>query len=637
MAPHPGIDTDSIKESARKNLLDLLEGVRGKKNLVIEQSLAGPVGIFVKFSTLQDYGVDRVFFLENNNLDASQKNVVFLASGEKASQCLAIAGQIKRLQQSSSVEHDFSIIWVPRRTLVSDRILEEAGVLGDVAVEVLPLHFVPLDQDVLSLAHDDPFGDLYLVGCLSSPQKDPTSIFLAAQALMPFQHKHGLFPRIIGKGDNAKRLMELLLRMRSEAAAEESTATSRLGMMPSSTIESLIIIDREVDMVTPLLTQLTYEGLIDEIFGIKNNQAEIETSIIGQAPGQQPKSQSGAPQQQSLKRKIQLDSSDKLYAQLRDANFAIVGPLLNKVARRLAGEYESRHGAKSTAELREFVNKLPGYQAEQQSLKVHTSLMEEALKHTQSETFSRVLEIQQNLVSGTDPTAQHDAIEELIVRDIPLTTILRLLCLESTISGGIRPKDLDAFKRLILHAYGPQHILTLYNLERMGLLIARTAANPFYIPVGVGGSGAASESKVTNYSALRKQLRLIVDEVNEQDPNDIAYVYSGYAPLSVRLVQTILQKQHLLSLTSRHGDLPPGSSSSSSSSSQGFAPFEQSLQNIRGATFNRQQKGESEAALKARQMLTTGGGGGGGGGDGREKTVVVMFLGGITFTEIAAL
>ncbi|KAL8990613.1 MAG: hypothetical protein Q9177_000763, partial [Variospora cf. flavescens] len=349
---------------------------------------------------------------------------------------------------------------------------------------------------------------------------------------MPFQHKHGLFPRIIGKGDNAKRLMELLLRMRSEAAAEESTATSRLGMMPSSTIESLIIIDREVDMVTPLLTQLTYEGLIDEIFGIKNNQAEIETSIIGQAPGQQPKSQSGAPQQQSLKRKIQLDSSDKLYAQLRDANFAIVGPLLNKVARRLAGEYESRHGAKSTAELREFVSKLPGYQAEQQSLKIHTSLMEEALKHTQSETFSRVLEIQQNLVSGTDPTAQHDAIEELIARDIPLTTILRLLCLESTISGGIRPKDLDAFKRLILHAYGPQHILTLYNLERMGLLIARTAANPFYIPVGVGGSGAASESKVTNYSALRKQLRLIIDEVNEQDPNDIAYVYSGYAPLS---------------------------------------------------------------------------------------------------------
>ena len=59
---------------------------------MIEQSLAGPIGLFVKFSTLQDYGVDKVFFLENDNLDASQKNVVFLASGEKANQCIAIAG-----------------------------------------------------------------------------------------------------------------------------------------------------------------------------------------------------------------------------------------------------------------------------------------------------------------------------------------------------------------------------------------------------------------------------------------------------------------------------------------------------------------------------------------------------------------
>ena len=66
--------------------------VRGKKNLVIEKSLAGPIGIFVKFSTLQDHGVDKVFFLENDNVDTSQKNVIFLARGEKANQPIAVAG-----------------------------------------------------------------------------------------------------------------------------------------------------------------------------------------------------------------------------------------------------------------------------------------------------------------------------------------------------------------------------------------------------------------------------------------------------------------------------------------------------------------------------------------------------------------
>lgn len=448
---------------------------------------------------------------------------------------------------------------------------------------------------------------------------------------MPIQKKYGLFPRIIGKGDNARRLMELLLRMRSEAAAEESTAASRLGMMPSATIDSLIIIDREVDMVTPLLTQLTYEGLIDEIFGIKNNQAEIETSIIGQAPGQQPKTQSGAPQQQSLKRKIQLDSSDKLYDQLRDANFAIVAPLLNKIARRLAGEYESRHTAKSTSELRDFVNKLPGYQAEQQSLKTHTNLTEKILEHTQAEIFNRVLEIQQNLVSGIDPTSQHEKMEELIARDVPLITILRLLCLESTISGGLRLKDLDSFKRQILHAYGYQHVLTLHNLEKMGLLTARTAANPFYIPVGgsSSNSGAGGESKITNYAALRKSMRLIIDEVNEQDPNDIAYVYSGYAPLSVRLIQAVVQKQHLLALTRGPAASATHPPPQNANSSHGWAPFEDVLNgSVRGATFVKTQKPDSEAAAKSRHMLT---------GSGREKVVLVMLLGGVTRTEVAAV
>lgn len=38
----------------------------------------------------------------------------------------------------------------------------------------------------------------------------------------------------------------------------------------SEKIDSLIVIDRRVDMISPLLTQLTYEGLVDELIGIKN-------------------------------------------------------------------------------------------------------------------------------------------------------------------------------------------------------------------------------------------------------------------------------------------------------------------------------------------------------------------------------
>lgn len=72
--------------------LNLVVQVRGKKNLVVSQDLAGPVGLFVKFSLLQEYGVDRVFLLENGNVDSSQRNVVFLVHAEKIRQVRAVAG-----------------------------------------------------------------------------------------------------------------------------------------------------------------------------------------------------------------------------------------------------------------------------------------------------------------------------------------------------------------------------------------------------------------------------------------------------------------------------------------------------------------------------------------------------------------
>ncbi|CAJ2500942.1 Uu.00g037950.m01.CDS01 [Anthostomella pinea] len=618
MAPHVGFDSEQIRDKARKDLLYLLEGVRGKKNLVIERSLAGPIGIIAKVSTLQDYGVDKFFLLENDNADTSQRNVVFVARGECARHAQSIAEQVKRLQRESQTGHEFHIFWVPRRTLVSDKLLEEAGVLGDVNIAELPVYFFPLERDVLSLELDDSFRDLFLF-------KDTTPAFLMAKALMGIQSKQGLFPRIIGKGDNAKRVSESLARMRQEVlAGEDASESAKTGLTPSNTIESVIIIDREVDFVTPLLTQLTYEGLIDEVWGIHNNQTDVDSTIVGapSQPASQGASNTPATSTTSRKRKIQLDSTDKLYDGLRDTNFAIVGTLLNKVARRLQNDYDSRHGTKTTAELKDFVKKLPGYQAEQQSLKIHTGLAEEIMKHTRTDQFSRLLEVQQNLAAGADPSSQFDSIEELIARDTPLPEILRLLCIYSCISGGIKSRDFDQFKRLVLQGYGYQHMLTLHNLEKLQLFLSKSSPMANMIPMP--GAGTAVGTK-TNYTYLRKQLRLIVDEVNEHDPNDIAYVYSGYAPLSIRLVQCILQKQYLLSVTRGNG--VGGAGTISGSGTQGWRGFDEAVKHARGPAIDELQKGEDKA-VKARALLS-------GGGD--KKTVFVVFVGGITFTEIAAL
>jgi hypothetical protein len=59
---------------------------------VLQKSLAGPLGLVVKFSTLQEHGVDRVFFLENDNTDSSQRNIFFLARADDNKNVTAVAG-----------------------------------------------------------------------------------------------------------------------------------------------------------------------------------------------------------------------------------------------------------------------------------------------------------------------------------------------------------------------------------------------------------------------------------------------------------------------------------------------------------------------------------------------------------------
>lgn len=214
------------------------------------------------------------------------------------------------------------------------------------------------------------------------------------------------------------------------------------------------------------------------------------------------------------------------------------------------------------------------------------------------------------MAAGSEPVAQHENIEELICRGASIEHVLRLLCIESCVGTGLRLKDLEFFKREILQAYGYHHILTLDALEKMLLLLPRTVIQ--------------TTNSRTSYSSLRKLLRLIVDEVNEHSPDDISYVYSGYAPLSIRLVQCVIQR-HYLQTTSKGGKVMPDTNSSLGS--PGWKGFEEVLRNVKGKTIDEVQRGEDKA-VRARMILN---------GQNEKKMTIVFFLGGCTYTEIAAL
>lgn len=66
---------------------------------------------------------------------------------------------------------------------------------------------------------------------------------------------------------HSQHVANMMLRMKREFAGSQNQ------ILP--VFDTLLLLDRNVDLLTPLATQLTYEGLIDEIYGISNGQNKL--------------------------------------------------------------------------------------------------------------------------------------------------------------------------------------------------------------------------------------------------------------------------------------------------------------------------------------------------------------------------
>ncbi|CAK5280414.1 unnamed protein product [Mycena citricolor] len=624
----PLLDVNVLKEIAQKSLVDALNAVNGAKTLVLDATLAGPLGLVTEVSLLkvrrhvyandtaqsglQHHGVDKMFWLEGGPLTSTTTNIVYLCR-PKIKHIKIIADQIKRHAKEGQ-QHTYTLLLVPRISTLATRILEEEGVLGDVHIASYNLQFIPIADDVISLENEMAFKEIWVDG-------DETAIYDSAQALVTLEKLYGLFPRIVAKGDHAARLSTLLGRpLPTDAAAPDLLQTQ------SEKIDSLIILDRRVDMITPLLTQLTYEGLTDELIGIKNSHVELPVSLLSPpAPGANvnpPAAPVSSLKKVEAKKKHHLSTStDPLFAELRDLNFSAIGRRLNKVARRLDEDYKGRHQAKTVAQLRDFVGKLGGLQSEHQSLRLHTGLSEIIVPMTRTDIFNKTLEIQQNLLASYEVSNQITAIEDLIAQGADMQTVLRLLCLASITAGGIKPKPLENLKREILQAYG-------YNF--LPLLLA-ISSHP--LAILLPNIPATPASDKYPFSAVRKSLRLLIDDTPEaldEVENDISFVYSGYAPISVRLVQCVAQKGGVLSnpAEKEKAGVEQTHIKAQAHPIAGWRGFEDIVATIPGETVDVVQSGTSTTPAPMASLLRP---------MHKPTTTLVFFLGGCTYTEIAAL
>eukprot|EP00913_Durusdinium_trenchii_P010744 g10079.t1 len=116
---------------------------------------------------------------------------------------------------------------------------------------------------------------------------------------------------------------------------------------------------------------------------------------------------------------------------------------------------------------------------------------------------------------STSSTSCLETVQAIMDDQKPFHEALRLLCLHSLVNNGIKKQQLDPLKTAFKQSYGFEHTLTLENMESAGLLRPQ-----------IGKSG---------WGSIKRQFNLFVED--DLADRDVSYAYSGYAPLSVRLVQ----------------------------------------------------------------------------------------------------
>ena len=331
-------NSDNVKEYTKLQLIKCLDQIQGRKGLVIDLELTSLLSIVAQFNMLKERGIDKVYTIDNKTMSG---NLIFIL--KPTVENARLLSEIVKQNQGT-----IAVFFVPKRTLVCDLMLKELGIYGDIQLGEFHLDCYPYEHDLLSL-NQNSFLELYLNG-------DISILKTLSNSIMKLQIMYGFIPTVLGVGKYAQDLFQLLEQSRLEYLSMNSLGNE-------CEFDSMVIIDKHVDFVTMMKGQMTYEGLVDEIYGIQSCFLQFDNGANIASSSTTPK----------LK-KILLNNSDTVYSKIRNSGFETVGQILKLIAADMKSEEDSRLTMTTSLQLKEFASKLGMIQQKRSSLETRTNI-----------------------------------------------------------------------------------------------------------------------------------------------------------------------------------------------------------------------------------------------------------------------
>lgn len=475
-----------------------------------------------------------------------------------------------------------------------------------------------LDEQLLSLELPFLFKQLFV-------EQNNSLLSSIAMSLWSLFHVTGKPKALFSLGKLSASVLDMI------EVYNETYSREFLDTRGSQEIGALIVMDRNQDYASSLLTPATYSGLLSELFSINCGHLDMNVKETKLRKG---KLDLGSENDvEAIKSTIMtLDSSiDTLYGEIKHRHFSEVLSVLSSKAKLLKNEDIKALGIQA---MKLYVEtKLQKVTLFKQNLVNHVLACETIISEM-SNKFENLKLTETEMLNNRNKKSNLNFIDENFGTDIHMYNSLRLMCLIS-LTQGLSYDEYNTLVNKYLLAFGYKFLYVFQNLINAGLLIQPSSLKLSLNISNLGNLSDRLPKWQNEFQTLANKLKQLPSQPEKVEKSSPGYVFNGgYVPLIAVLCNAILTSDTLsdaLTKLQALSDLKVGGKIMDKLK-EGMETLNEKLSNLKlqsDLEFGCKDVKSLTKMLKTDPNM-------GGLFPLKPKSVLVFVIGGVTFAEIAA-
>ncbi|XP_072937914.1 vacuolar protein sorting-associated protein 33B [Epargyreus clarus] len=519
---------------SQHKLENILSQCGDKMDFIIDPALIKPLERICGISWLRQNGIDKIYKMDPHlGATANTIRTYFIPACIQKYKC--VLDQISSLLSQNPSLADancFNIIIVPKVLCLYDSLLENRGLYGIVKLHSFAWELMSLDEQLLSLELPFLFKQLYV-------EHNHSLLSSVSMSLWSLFHVTGRPKAILSVGKISASVLDIL------EVQEETYVRDFVSTENSEDIGALIIVDRDQDYASSLLTPATYSGLLSEIFNINCGHLDLNVKETKLKKG---KLMLVPEDTKSTKNTvITLDSSlDSLYGEIKHRHFSEVLSVLSSKAKLLKNEDIKALGIQ---EMKHFVaTKLQQISLFKQNLVNHVLACETIISEMNNK-FENLTLTESDMLNNRNKKSNFTYVDENFGTDVHIYNSLRLMCLLS-LTQGLSYEEYNSLVSKYLLAFGYKYLYVFNNLVNAGLLVQPSSPK---LSLNISNLGTLSERLPkwqTTFQTTANKLKQLPSQTDTgKSPS---YVFNGgYVPLIAALCSAMLTSESLMELLTK--------------------------------------------------------------------------------------